>query len=299
LLLSNDMAKVKNKTVLLVNQDAGKVPAHMAELRRLSKQHKLKLTMVSGQDIDYEIREALKNKHLKRIIIGGGDGTISKAASLILRKNDKIELAVLPLGTANYYAKSLGIKRSLKKAFEIALQGKTEKRHLCKANKTDFLIGVNIGTTSQMFSEVTDEDKQRFGKLAYFKGVFKVLLNATPPDLTVTVNGSSKRYVSTEMVILNQHIDEPLKLTPEVKGSDPYFEIITYGLGRNKLSPLFAVVIFALSLGRNQKYLKRIKTTKALIESNKKHAVAIDGESLGSLPLHIEIIKKPVIFVTN
>jgi diacylglycerol kinase (ATP) len=293
------MAGEKKSVLLIVNQDAGKVPARMAELRRLSKQHKLKLTMVSGQDIDYEIRQALKKKHLKRIIVGGGDGTISKAASLILRKNKKIELAVLPLGTANYYAKSLGIKRSLEKAFEIALHGKTEKRHLCKANKTDFLIGVNIGTTSQMFSEVTDEDKQRFGRLAYFKGVFKVLLNATPPDLVVKANGTSKRYVSTEMVILNQYIQEPLKLTPEVKGSDPYFEIITYGLGRNKLSPLFAVVIFALSLGRNQKYLKRIKSTKAIIKSNKKHSVAIDGESLGSLPLRIEIIKDPVIFVTN
>jgi diacylglycerol kinase family enzyme len=259
------MSKDAERIALIVNQDAGKVPVRMAELRKLSKQHKLKLNMVAGQDIDYEIREALKNKKLKRLIVGGGDGTIGKAASLILRKNKKVELAVLPLGTANYYAKSLGVKRNFEKAFEIALNGKTEKRHLCSANKREFLIGVNIGTTSQMFSEVTDEEKQRFGKLAYFRGVFKVLLNATPPDLEVRANGINKRYVSTEMVVLNQYIQEPLKLTPEVSGGDPYFEIITYGLGRNKLSPLFAAVIFALSLGRNQKYLKRIKTTKATI----------------------------------
>jgi len=293
------MGNAKNTVALLVNQDAGRVPARMAELRKLAKHFKLKLVMVSGQDIDYEIRQALKNKHLKRLIIGGGDGSISKAASLILRKNNKIELAVLPLGTANYYAKSLGVKRSLEKAFEVAIHGKTEKRHLCRANKQEFLIGVNIGTTSRMFHEVTDDDKQRFGKLAYFKGVFKVLLNATPPDLEVRANGIKKRYTSTEMVILNQHIQESVKLTPEVKGRDPYFEIITYGLGRNKLSPLFAVIVFALSLGKNQKYLKRIKTTKATIKSNKKHSVAIDGESLGSLPLRIELINKPVIFVRS
>jgi YegS/Rv2252/BmrU family lipid kinase len=293
------MGNSKNTVALLVNQDAGRVPACMAELRKLAKHYKLKLVMVSGQDIDYEIRQALKNKHLKRLIIGGGDGSISRAASLILRKNNKIELAVLPLGTANYYAKSLGVKRSLEKAFEVAIHGKTEKRHLCRANKQEFLIGVNIGTTSRMFHEVTDDDKQRFGKLAYFKGVFKVLLNATPPDLEVRANNIKKRYTSTEMVILNQHIQESVKLTPEVKGRDPYFEIITYGLGRNKLSPLFAVIVFALSLGKNQKYLKRIKTTKATIKSNKKHSVAIDGESLGSLPLRIELIKKPVIFVRS
>jgi diacylglycerol kinase family enzyme len=291
------MKKSINPTVLIVNQDAGKVPARMAILRKLSRQHRLKLVMVSASDMDYEIRKALKNKHLKRLIIGGGDGTVSLAAGLILRKNRSVELAVLPLGTANYYAKSLGLKRSLEKAFDIAMNGTIEKRHMCRANKRDFLIGVTIGTTSRMFSEVTDEEKQRYGRLAYFAGIFRVLLKAVPPDLEVKANGQKKSYSSTEMVVLNQHIQEPINITPKVAGSDPYFEIITYGLGKNKLSPLFAVGMFAISLGRNQNYLKRIKTTKATIRSSRKQPVAIDGESLGRLPLRVELVKEPVCFV--
>ena len=86
---------------------------------------------------------------------------------------------------------------------------------------------------------------------------------------------------------------------PEVKGSEAYFEIITYGLGRNKLSPLFAVVIFALTLGHNQKYLKRIKATKATIRSNKPQPVAIDGDSLEQTPVDIELIQKPIKFVSG
>ncbi len=290
----------QNEIGLVVNQDSSRVPQHMKSLRTLSKKHKIKLVMCEGADLDNEIRELLKNKKLKRIIIGGGDGSVSKTASLVRRKRPKVEIAVLPLGTSNYYAKSLGIDKSIERAFTTAFsQGDKaiQERHICKANSREFLIGVNVGTTSRMFAEVTDAEKERFGRLSYFRGVFRTLRKTTPPDITVKANGKTKKYSSTELVVLNQHVDERVKLTPDVSGTDPYFEIITYGLGNSKLSPLFAVVIFALSLGRNQKYLKRIKTTKATISSSSKVPVAIDGDVIGKLPLKIELIKKPVRFV--
>ena len=283
---------------LIVNQDAGKVPAKMKLLTKLAKENGLRLKMCDGPDLDSTIRDALKNRKLKRIIIGGGDGSVSLVASLVRRKKPDIEIAILPLGTANYYARSLGVTRNLTQAFDVALGGYTEQRHLCSANKKDFLIGVNVGATSQMFSEVTDEDKKRYGKLAYFSGLAKVLFRSSAPDIEVRANGKKYFYTSTELVVLNQYMPDSIHMTPKVSGAEPYFEIITYGLGNNSLSPLFAVVIFALSLGRNQKYLKRIRATKAEIRSRKKQPVAIDGDNIERLPLKIELIKKPVTFVS-
>ena len=276
----------------------GKVPSKMAELRKLAYQHKLKLQMCAGSDLDHEIREALKDNTLDRLIIGGGDGSINTATKLILKKNKNITLGVLPLGTANYYAKSLGITKKLTHAFEVALGDTIEKRHVCTANGREFLIGVNVGSTSQMFAEVTDEEKQRFGRLAYFRGIFRTLRRTLPPDVTIKANGKTKKYASTELVILNQHIDEAIKITPEVDGGKPYFEIITYGLGNSKLSPLFAVAMFALSFGKNQNYLTRIKATKAVITSTTKLPVGIDGDILEKLPLEIRLVEKPVQFLS-
>ncbi len=227
---------------LIVNQDAGKAPAKMKQLSKFARAHKLRLKFCDGPDLDFTIRQALENKKLKRLIIGGGDGSVSLAASLIRRINPKVELAIMPVGTANYYARSLGVGRSIHKAFHIALGKNTEKRHICQANKQDFLLGVNIGATSRMFAEVTTEDKQRYGKIAYLRGLLHVFNQIGPPDITVIANGTKKEYVSTELVVLNQHIHEPVQLTPRVSGREPYFEIITYGLGNGKLSPLFGVV---------------------------------------------------------
>ncbi len=284
---------------LIVNQDSGKVPAKMKSLSKLVKEYGLRLKMCDGPDLDNTIREALRNKKLKRIIIGGGDGSISLTASLVRRIKPNVEVAILPLGTANYYAKSLGVTRSLAQAFEVAMGSNTEQRHLCRANKRDFLIGVNVGATSQMFSEVTDEDKKRYGKLAYFNGIAKVFFRSSAPDLEVRANGKKYFYTSTELVVLNQYMPDSIHITPKVSGAEPYFEIITYGLGNNSFSPFFAAAIFALSLGRNQKYLKRIRATKAEIRSRKQQPVAIDGDSMERLPLKVELIKKPVTFVRS
>lgn len=287
-----------NQVALVVNQDAAKVVTRIRGLRKYSRQHKLKLQFCDGSDLDYKLRTTIQDKRLKRLIVGGGDGTVSLAASLIRKLNPKLELAVLPLGTANYYVRSLGLKgRSMQRALDVAMGTQTTKRYLCRVNSRDFLIGLNLGTASRMFAQVTDEDKQRYGRLAYFRGVVKVLLRLKNHDVTIQANGKTHSYVSTELVVLNQHIDEPIKLVPEVHGSDPYFEIITYGLGNNKLSPLYGISMFVLTLGRSQKYLKRIQTSKAIIKSKKPQPVAVDGDSIERTPLHVELHPKPITFV--
>ena len=285
------------EVALIINQDASRATARMKTLHSLARKHKLKLKIGDGPDLDYTIREALKNKKIKRLIIGGGDGTISLAASLIHRYARRVELAILPVGTANYYAKSLGLTRNLARNFEIAMHGEPEKRHLCRVNNRHFLLGLNIGVTSKMFDEVTDEAKQRFGRIAYLRGIFRVFRRVTPPDITVKANGETKVYASAELVVLNQYLDDPVPIMPRVKGSEPYFEIIFYGLGNSKLSPVFAVVIYALTLGRNQKYLKRIKTTQAEITTKKPQPVAVDGDSLEKTPISVELLERPVTFM--
>ena len=286
-----------DQIALIVNQDAGKVDKRLKILRKISDQKNLKLIMCDGADLDYTLRSALKNKNLKRLIIGGGDGSVRTAAGLVLRLRPSVEIAVLPVGTANYYAKSLGLTRSLAAAFDVAFGGHPEKRHLCRANSREFLIGVNVGATSRMFDVLTDEEKRSIGKLAYVRGVLRVMLRFQLPDIEIDVNGKKYSYASTELVVVNQDIQEFIQLVPKVPATEPYFEIVTYGLGRSRLSPLFAVFIFALTFGRNQKYLKRIKATKATVYSSNTQPVSIDGDCLETTPIEIELIKNPVTFV--
>jgi diacylglycerol kinase (ATP) len=69
------------------------------------------------------IGKALKKK-IDLILVAGGDGTVSKVARRLVAMNSEIPLAVLPLGTANNFARSLGFCLSEKELFEQLNDGK-------------------------------------------------------------------------------------------------------------------------------------------------------------------------------
>ena len=125
-------------------------------MQRLAKEHNIRTVSCSGPDLEYTIRIELQNTKLKRLIIGGGDGSVALAASMIVRTGRRIELAIIPVGTANYYVHTLGIK-TIAEAFSAAVNGRVEPRYVCTANDKVFLMVANIGVTSRMLHEVSDD----------------------------------------------------------------------------------------------------------------------------------------------
>lgn len=292
------MSWQKDEIVLVINQDSRRSLSKAKVLQKLAKSYHLRTVTCAGSDLDYTLRRELSNTKLKRLIIAGGDGSIALAASLVSKLKKQVEVAVIPAGTANYYAKTLGIK-SIAGAFSIATDGQRDARYLCKANGRIFMMGADIGITSRMFESVTDLNKKRFGKLAYIWGVVRLFTTFQPMRVKITANGDTKTYVTTELVVINQSIEERIPIHPKVHSREPYFEIITLGTKNTKLSPIFAILIFMLSLGKNQKYLKRIKTTEAEIYTDREEVVSLDGDSLESTPLKVKLIEEPIYFIST
>jgi len=283
----------KNEIVLIINSDSRRALSKAKVLQMFAKANSLKTVTCAGPDLDHTIRFELQNTKLKRLVIAGGDGSLALAVSLIIRLKKSVQVAVIPVGTANYYSKTLGIK-SLQSAFRVATSEKVESRHVCQANGRIFMIGADIGLTSRMVESVSNENKKRWGKLAYIYGVFKLFVTFDPMRVTITANGETNTYATTELIVINQSIEEKMHLQPRVHSREPYFEIVTYGIKHTKLSPIFAVLISMITLGRNQKYLKRIKATEATISTNRPEIVSIDGDSLEYSPVTVKMIDKPI-----
>src|SRR5438105_12143058 len=71
------------------------------------------------------IAKKLKKK-IDLVLVAGGDGTVSKVACRLVAMNSEIPLAVLPLGTANNFARSLGFCLSEKELIEQLNDGKCD-----------------------------------------------------------------------------------------------------------------------------------------------------------------------------
>jgi diacylglycerol kinase (ATP) len=100
-----------------------------------------------------------------RIVIGGGDGTLSKALPILLQLNKP--LAVLPLGTANDFARTIGLPADPLAAAKIALAGREHDIDVGFANGKPFLNVASVGVASEVIKRQSKALKRTWKVLAY------------------------------------------------------------------------------------------------------------------------------------
>src|SRR3954449_2311619 len=84
----------------------------------------VEVELLSGGDCAVRC-QAIAKRGDPLLIVGGGDGTISAAASALVGTNTV--LGILPLGTLNHFARDLGLPTDLAAAAELIVTG-TDKR---------------------------------------------------------------------------------------------------------------------------------------------------------------------------
>lgn len=105
-----------------------------------------------------EMNEAIKRAAAshRRIVVAGGDGTIASAAQLLI--DTKVELALLPLGTLNHFARDLQIPTILDAAAELAVNGMASPVDVGEVNGRRFINNASVGLYPSM---VKDRDRIR------------------------------------------------------------------------------------------------------------------------------------------
>ena len=117
-------------------------------------------------------------KHVNMIVIGGGDGTLSAAASGVMQA--KRPLGILPTGTANDLARTLAIPEDLDEALRVIGKGHTRAIDIGSVNGTLFFNVASIGLSAELAQELTADLKRRVGKLGYAVAAIRVLARARP-----------------------------------------------------------------------------------------------------------------------
>ena len=103
------------------------------------------------------------------LVVGGGDGTISTVAGLLadLPAEQRPVLGVLPLGTANDFARTLGLPAGLAGAVEVLTSGQVVDLDLGRANDSPFLNVASLGLSVAATRALRPALKRRLGPAAY------------------------------------------------------------------------------------------------------------------------------------
>jgi len=138
---------------------------------------------VRGQGIDLDVRIPWNKKAkprvvqeaiargAKRVIAGGGDGTINAVVNALVgkgKKKPKTAMGVLPLGTANDFAHGLGLPcDDLIRCLEIACTAPAKKIDVGRANKRSFINVTSGGFGAEITATTPVGMKKALGGGAY------------------------------------------------------------------------------------------------------------------------------------
>ncbi|MBZ9796352.1 diacylglycerol/lipid kinase family protein [Mesorhizobium sp. ES1-4] len=147
--------------------------------------HSLSIEVVAGKEIAETLDRAASRRAVDVVLAGGGDGTISAAAARLMNK--KKALAILPAGTMNLFARSLGIPQSLDAALESFADGEIIAVDMATANGQPFVHQFSIGMHARMVQlRQGMEFGSRLGKIgASAKAAWETIKN--PPAMNVTL----------------------------------------------------------------------------------------------------------------
>lgn len=135
------------------------------------------------------------------VILGGGDGTISSAITSLYQHG--LPLAILPLGTANDLARSLGIPEDLEQACRIVLGNHRARVDLGEVNGHLFFNAANIGLGVRVTHSLTRDDKRRWGVLSYVMALVNAYRDNQPFRARVVVDGRSSALHSMQIAVGN------------------------------------------------------------------------------------------------
>lgn len=126
------------------------------------------------------------------VIVAGGDGSISYAASLIGDRD--LPLAVLPTGSGNNIARSLGILAPLEQIIPRLRTARTGPLRLCRARgqwgERHFVEGVGLGALAHSVRELQDEELDGAEKLIRGRDSLTSSIEAQEPlSLMLKVDG--------------------------------------------------------------------------------------------------------------
>ena len=253
------------------------------------------------QPLEALVRGALA-AGVRRILVGGGDGTLNGVVQHLL--GQEVTLGVLPLGTGNDFARSLGIAPTLEAACDVIAEGYTARVDVGLANGHPFLNAVCLGLAPAITRRLTPEFKRRAGRLAYPVAALAELWEHQPFHLCLEADGTQVELEALHLVVGNgRYHGAGIMVAPDATLDDHRLDAYTItaacnasggedtGLGHMKdLSTLARV---ALSLRRGEQgahpAVTCVRTTRLFVDARPAQDITADGEFIGQTPVRLEL----------
>ncbi|MCL1051590.1 lipid kinase YegS [Shewanella abyssi] len=258
-------------------------------------------------DIARFVREA-SGSNISRIIAGGGDGTVNELVDAIANLKqteptlvnllDDIEIAILPLGTANDFATACLIPTEIGAALTLAISGSAHKVDMAQANDRYFINVASAGFGAQITVETPVELKDLLGGQAYFISGLVQALNFTPYQGKITAILADGQLVEQQGAgLLGAICNGRLagggqKLAENALLNDGLLDVLL--VKHFPSSAVKQVINELIDTNLNGEYVSRMQVQSITLESTQPLPVNLDGEPTSHLVHHFSVMPNAI-----
>lgn len=230
--------------------------------------------------------------HFDMAIVGGGDGTLNNAAAGLVYSG--LPLGVLPLGTANDFARTMGIPPDPVQAAEIIAAGRETAVDLGEVNGHLFFNVASIGFSAELAAELTEHAKKRWGTLGYGIVAARILMRSRLFTAYVEHDDTTEKIRTMQVSVGNgRHYGGGMTVEETATAEDGWLDL--YSLEVDHWWRLLRLLP-SLRKGTQGQWddVRAFKTTEVTIRTKQPRPVNTDGELVTWTPAHFRIRPKSV-----
>lgn len=294
----------KRKILLIINPISGtrskeKVPGMVSEAIGADDVELITRVTESADDALNCARQAVAEEY-DTVIVAGGDGTINEVATTLLGSN--VTMGIIPTGSGNGLARSLGISQDFKKACEILKKGQRVRIDCGLANERPFFCTFGMGFDAAVTEKFAQE--KRRGRMSYIKSALLEFLQFQPNVYALSIDGKviTERALLVAVCNASQYGNNAY-IAPKASLTDGLLDVTVIHDGPLMLQALAGIQLLSGHLDKNF-LVDNFKISRADISRLDQGPAHIDGDlfypgkvvSIGCKPSCLNVIAGPDIY---
>jgi len=291
------------KTCVILNPAAG-TAKNFDKLTERFAQHgftDLRLTKKPG-DAERFARAAVR-RGCDLVVSAGGDGTLNEVVNGVAKHARDISVGIVPFGTGNDFARSLGLPNEFDAAIQIVKKGRRKAVDLVrvKSDRVRYFVNVSAGGFSGLVDEkLTPEIKRSWGPLAYLRSAAAALPALRAYKTEIKLSGRKRLVCSSYNIIIGngRYVAGGIPVAPKARLDDGLLDFILIPeLPATEIAILVAQILMGKHLSNKSIVFHR--AARVAVKSRPGMWFNVDGELVGNEPAVFEIMPRGIHFMVG
>ncbi|HYZ17778.1 MAG TPA: diacylglycerol kinase family protein [Candidatus Acidoferrum sp.] len=228
------------------------------------------------------------------VVVGGGDGTLLWSIEALIET--KLPLAILPLGTYNELARTLGVPSTPEDVASLIDEGLPLPIDVGRVNGVPYFNEASIGLSTRIARYQTSEIKKKLGLLVVPVTALRALQWMRPLHLEVEADDGSRRILrAVQVTVANNYRFGGFVENPEGSLEDGHLWLYSIDV-RGWLHTLGILIAVALRRFPHAPDVVAVRGKRFVIRSLHGHAhrILADSEEVAHLPAEFTVVPAAV-----